>query len=143
MFWLCAAATDTRPLREGDLRCTCREFDRSADFSDLFSKTSTCLGTDLPDADVNRLKRFLRYFRHPPNPDPEHRSPNKGRYVEREIYQAAASTEDILDALFINDYISATNFHLLRCIVRRFGCQKCKDTLQKYTEDYPLCTCNV
>ena len=143
MFWLCAAATDTGPLREGDFRCTCREFNRSADFSDLFSELSICLGTHLPDADVNRLKRFLRYFCHPPDPDQEYRSPNKGRYVKPKVYQAATSTEDILDALFTKKYISATNYHLLRCIVRKFGCQKCKETLQNYTKDYPPCTCDV
>ena len=89
---------------------------------------------DLPDADVNKLKAFLRYFCHPLDP-------SKGRYVEPEIYRAATSTKDILDALFDDKYITATNLHLLRCIVKKFGGQKCKKTLQKYTKKYPTCTC--
>ena len=91
--------------------------------------------SDLPDANVNKLKIFLRYFCHPLNP-------SKGQYVEPEIYRTATSTKDILDALFDDKYISPTNPHLLGRIIKKFGCQKCKETLQQYTEKYPSCTCN-
>jgi hypothetical protein len=89
------------------------------------------------DADMNELKEFLRYFCHPVDS-------SRGRYIKPEsIYQAATSTKDILDALFDNKYISPTNVDLLRCIVKKFGCQKCKGALQKYTMQYdPSCTCN-
>ena len=82
------------------------------------------------DENINKLKTFLRYFC------------LKGKRIKREIYQGATS-KDILDALFDNDYISPTNLHLLGRIVKKYGCQKCKETLQQYTEKYPSCTCNL
>ena len=71
--------------------CECREFDRSANFSVLFSEITTYLRTDIPDTDVNKLKTFLRYFCHP----------SRGQYIKPEIYRTATSTMDILDALFV------------------------------------------
>lgn len=116
----------------------CREFERSADFSDLCGEVSTCkcLGTDLPS-----MKRFLRFFNYPQDPDQTCTNSDKCRYrrIEPEIYQGA-SAEEILGALYDNGYISATNILLLRRIVKRFSCPKCQETLQKYTEKYPPCT---
>ena len=134
-LYLLFVVADTGPLGEGDHCCTCecREFDRSADFSVLFSEITTYLRTDIPDADVNKLKTFFHYFCHP--------IASRGQYIKPEIYCTATSTVDILDALFDNKYISPTNLHLLRCIVKTFGGQECKETLQQYTDKYPPCTC--
>ena len=102
------AVADTGPLREGDHWQW--QFARSAEFSVLFSEISTCLGLDIPDENVNELKRFLKYF-----VDPFDSS--KGRYVKPEsIYRAAKSIENILDALFDNGYFSPTNPYLLGAI---------------------------
>lgn len=123
------AVADTGPLREGDHYQW--QFDRSAKFSVSFGDISTCLGMNIPDENVNELKKFLKYFVHPFDS-------SKGRYVKPEsIYRDTKSTEDILDALFDNGYFSPANPHLLQCIIDKFGCQKCKKTLQQYTEKYP------
>ena len=130
------AVADIGPLREGDRCCTCeyRKYDRSADFSDLFSEISTC---DLPVADdiVRKVKIFLSSFIDPIDS-------SRGQYIKPSIYKAATSTKSILVALFKHGYISPTNPHMLRCIIERFGCQKCKRILQQYTEKYLPCTCN-
>ena len=128
------AVADTGPLREGDRCCTCeyRKYDRSADFSDLFSEISTC---DLPVADVREVKIFLNSFIDPIDS-------SGGQYIEPSIYETATSTNGVLVALFKHRYISPTNPHMLRCIIERFGCRKCKRILQQYTKKYLPCTCN-
>jgi hypothetical protein len=84
------------------------------------------------------LKAYLSRISHPLKPDEP--------YVRLCQYESAATTPEIIQNLFPK-FINYQNTGLLRKIVQRFGCDKCKAALQEYLQHYSKFTdkklCNM
>ena len=85
-----------------------------------------------------KLKAYLGRLCHPLKPDKP--------YVKSRHYESAATTSEIIQSLFPK-FINYQNTGLLRQIVLRFGCDKCKAALQEYLQHYSTFSdkklCNV
>ena len=78
-------------------------------------------------ADVDQIKRFLKFFSHPRTHQ---------RYIDVELYERCNTPEEILEKLY-PQYINFTNTRLLRQIVNKYGDDQSKSLLKCYEDNFP------
>ena len=107
------------------------------DITDKFSVTLEAI-KDFLTVEPHKLKAYLCCLCHPLKPDE--------LYVQSHHYESATTTSEIIESL-IPKFINYKNNGLLRKIVLRFGCDKCKAALQEYLQHYSKFTdkklCNM
>ena len=96
----------------------------SSDFASMFSNI-----TDLLDksVDMAKLKNFLDSYSHPLYPEQ--------LYVNPKIYKDANTTKQLVKSL-CPQFINFMHYYLLEDIVGKFGCNRAKEVLQQYTDQY-------
>ena len=107
------------------------------DITDRFSVALDTIKDFLP-VEPRKLKAYFSCLCHPLWPDEP--------CVQSRLYESAATSSEIIQNLFPK-LINYQNTGLLRQIVVRFGCDKCKAALQEYLQHYSKFTdkklCNM
>ena len=81
----------------------------------------------LPVANVEDLKKFLKFFCHPRTCQ---------QYVDSKFYEHCSTPAEIIEALFPR-YIHYMHTDFLRQIVNKFGSKQAKTLLKQYEENFP------
>ena len=81
----------------------------------------------LPDADVEGLKKFLKFFCHPHTYQ---------QYVDIKLYEHSSSPAEIIEVLFPR-YIHYMHTDFLRQIMNKFGNEQAKTLLKRYEDNFP------
>ena len=81
----------------------------------------------LPDADVEGLKKFLKFFCHPHTYQ---------QYIDIKLYEHSSSPAEIIEVLFPR-YIHYMHTDFLRQIMNKFGNEQAKTLLKRYEDNFP------
>ena len=94
------------------------EWKQATKFTVMFSKVAKLLDRS---ADVEELKKFLKFFCHPQTCQ---------RYVDIKVYEHCTTPAEIIEALFPR-YIHYMHTEFLRQIVNEFGDKEAKALLKQ------------
>ena len=100
------------------------EWKQATKFSVMFSEVAKLLDKS---ADVEELKKFLKFFCHPQTCQ---------RYVDIKIYEHCSTPAEIVEALFPR-YIHYMHTDFLRQILKQFGNEQSRILLRQYEENFP------